>query len=225
MNEDVEILLDIYHFEEMDRKGLFKKEKKDQIEFIDLRDHKNIKIWVDRGDIPSKLKETKEQIDNILHQDKLPTEDENTVPTDAEKEMEEYSDYLKYLINIEEKKKDIERWIREEVAPKMAIIEEITYSSRLSDYRKEIFQSAITPLFHFLDKDKPITPKMEKYLLDLADKNPKRFYQFSNQREDVSNGEFEEIIPKLTKDIAGDCIGWMLFEKDIHGNDVEEGKQ
>lgn len=173
------------------------------------------------------MKESKEPIQKQIgiEEEDIPIKDEE-IGIDPEKAEQEMKDYQKYLENIEEIRPSMVRWISAEVAPKMAIIEELSYSSRLSDYRKEILQLSVTPLHYFLEKeDTPISDKQINFLYDLADKNPKRFYAWSNQREDVTiQGDFGVVIPQLNKEQATQCIGWMLRQMDIDGNKREGSK-
>lgn len=126
---------------------------------------------------------------------------------EAEKEMEQYKDYLE--------------WLNEEVVPKIQILNNVLPNNQHND---TILSLSVTPLYHWKNEQKGkqemITEPQSEYLTKLAEENKQRFFSWVNTKLDKKHqiGSKEEIIQRLSKYQASICIKYMLGEIDLEGN-------
>jgi len=139
-------------------------------------------------------------------------EKQKTLEEENEEDLEEENE--EEVQNIEEVPKTLwYKWL-DEVEERFDSIEQ-----RFGDRRdvEIIKEKGIRPFYYFKDErgdgealEEEITDKQTKYLGDLADKQPQRFWKFSNNEEDIEAvGPPEEVISKLTKRQASRMIDFL----------------
>jgi len=139
-------------------------------------------------------------------QEQKTLEDSNGEELDEEERSEEDQ-------NGEEEEDLFEEWL-DEVEERFNRIEEKFGDRRDVELIKD---KGIRPFYYFKDErgdgealEEEITDKQTKYLGDLADKQPQRFWKFSNNEEDIEAvGPPEEVISKLTKRQASRMIDFL----------------
>ena len=139
-------------------------------------------------------------------------EKQKTLEEENEEDLEEENE--EEVQNIEEVPKTLwYKWL-DEVEERFDSIEQ-----RFGDRRdvEIIKEKGIRPFYYFKDErgdgealEEEITDKQTKYLGDLADKQPQRFWKFANNEEDIEAvGPPEEVISKLTKKQASRMIDFL----------------
>ena len=147
-------------------------------------------------------------------QEQKTLEDSNGEELDEEERSEEDQ-------NGEEEEDLFEEWL-DEVEERFNRIEEKFGDRRDVELIKD---KGIRPFFYFKDdktegegsqdESEPLTDKQKKYLYSLEDKQPKRFFQFVNNKEDIEHtGEPEDIINRLSKQQASEIIDFLNQPKD-----------